>query len=254
MAGALDTIQDRQPPLLVLLGGAGDPGDGWRPVVRHLGGRFSAVPIERDTGPGFEAEAARLAGRIPDGAAGVLAHSGGAVVALEAALLTGAACPLVLYEPPVLAGHPPYRQDGLTALVRAGIAAGRPDEAVTAFLRAAAGLAGPELRALRASPGWDRMRASAPTLLRGLEASRGYRFREGRFRALRAPVLLLAGTRTTPLHRASVEALRRALPDATVRELPGQGHGVLATAPAAVAEAIRPFLAGRGAGAPGVEG
>jgi pimeloyl-ACP methyl ester carboxylesterase len=237
-----DTIQDRQP--LLLLGGAGDPGGGWRRVVRHLGGRFSAVPVERAMGLGFEAEAARLAGRLPTAAAAVLAHSGGAVVALEAALLAEAACPLVLYEPPVLAGHAPYRQDGLPALVRAGIVAGRPDEAVAAFLRAA-GLAEPELRALRASPGWDRLRASAPTFLRALDASQAYRFRAGRFRALRAPVLLLAGTRTAPLHRASVEALRQALPDATVRELPGQGHGALVAAPAAVAEAIRPFLAER---------
>jgi len=227
---------------LVLLGGAGGSAAEWAAVTALLGGRFRPLPVERGLGLGFEAEAARLAAVLDgmDGPVALLGHSGGAVVALEAAVRTAAADRLVLYEPPVLAGHEPYRLDGLAERMRRAIGAGRPDRAAAAFLRGAAGMSERQAAALRPA-----LAGRATALLRGLEASHAYRFEPERFSRLDVPALLLVGSESLPHHRASIDALRRVLPRAEVVELAGQGHQALSAAPALVAGAIAPFLTGR---------
>lgn len=66
------------------------------------------------------------------------------------------------------------------------------------------------------------------------------------FRALRADVLVLGGSKSAPYLRDSLDALMRRLPNAKRVELPGVGHLAAENGgrPDLVAEALRAFLAG----------
>lgn len=238
-------MQDGQARELFLVGGVGSSSREWSGAVARLGPGFRGVPVERDPGAGMEVECGRLAGRPGGRPASVLGHSGGAIVALEAALRAGPAgrvAGLVLYEPPVLAGHDRYRQDALAGGMRSAIRRGDRAGAAEAFLRSAAGLSAGELEAVRGSPRWAGLAESAEQLLAALEASHRYRFRPERFRHLHLPALLLVGEASGPVHRDSVAALGATLPRARTVELPGQGHGALRAAPDLVADAIREFV------------
>ncbi len=67
-----------------------------------------------------------------------------------------------------------------------------------------------------------------------------------RLAALRAPVLLLSGERTPPIHDAVFRALSQALPQAECHKVPEAGHGVARDAPARFNALALDFLARQG--------
>jgi pimeloyl-ACP methyl ester carboxylesterase len=227
---------------LVLVHGAGTDGSVWRRVRPRLAERFT-VHVPARTGRGFAAEGRDLARFLAglDGPVRLLGHSGGALVALEAALAFPAVVSLVLYEPPVLAGAPPYRPDGLLATMRDLLAAGSDGDAVLAFHRHT-GMDDDRLARLPASDRWPRMVAGAAGLLSALESSVAYPPPTGRLAALRAPVLLVLGDRSPDMYAASVRHLRRWLPYTVKVTLHGQRHDAHVRAPDLFVDAVLPFL------------
>jgi len=100
----------------------------------------------------------------------VLAHSWGAVCALEAARLTRNIARLVLYEPNVIStrsGETPYRlADELDEL----IAHDRRDEALGRFYQEVLGMSAEVLEQQRATPAWASRVAAAHTIPREMRA------------------------------------------------------------------------------------
>ena len=99
------------------------------------------------------------------------------------------------------------------------------------------------LKAIRASKGWPRLCHLAPTWTRELEAMDEITSVKP-YRALRCPVLLLAGAMSPdhPYHD-STHAFAAVLPGARVEALPGQDHLGLRGAPQLVARLMVDFLA-----------
>ena len=61
---------------------------------------------------------------------------------------------------------------------------------------------------------------------------------------IRCPTLILRGEHSSILSRQTAEAMRCALPDAELREIPGTYHHLVLERPSQIAAAIRDFLAG----------
>ena len=70
-----------------------------------------------------------------------------------------------------------------------------------------------------------------------------FRFDTARLAELRIPALLLLGGASPPAMRMGTEAIAKALPIATIVEMPGQEHVAMVSAPEVVAAAVKPFLA-----------
>jgi pimeloyl-ACP methyl ester carboxylesterase len=243
------------PPLVVVHGTTADH-TRWRPVLPRLAGSSTVHAVDRRGRGGsgdqagyaiereFEDIAAvvRAVGRA--GPVDLLGHSYGALCALGAARLAGAAIRrLVLYEPPAAtAGR--ELNPGIVAKLEAMVATGRPEEALELFFRDEVGMPEPELRRLRGLPVWPARVAAAHTLARELRAVSGFRPGPDWFATVTAPTLLLLGG-ASPAWAADVTGqLHRALPRARVAELPGQRHVAMDTAPELFAGAVVQFLTG----------
>ncbi|XVU24451.1 alpha/beta fold hydrolase [Actinoplanes sp. CA-054009] len=242
--------EGRGRPILVLHGGMGDLGS-WAGVTDRLRDRFRTVRLHRrqyrldvprrvsiaDEVAEVRAAAAELDRPV------LVGHSSGAVVALEALVADpGLYSAAVLYEPPLVIDEPLSGGHGPRA--RAALAEGRPGTAFAIFLREVARMRSPMIgvarfamnrRAAEIGPlverQWDDNDA-IDALGRRLEAYGG----------IGVPVLLLAGGRS-PRHLIErLDALERALPNATRTTMRGQGHTAERTAPGRVAAAIAGFL------------
>jgi len=244
-------------PPLVLVHGTGEDHRRWRLVAARLGRRFAVYAVDRrgrgasgDAAPySLAAEAADIAAvvdhlaRATGGAVSVLAHSYGAICAVEAARLATGLAGLVLYEPPIpVPGSADF--SGLAARLRRLVADGQADRAVTDFLVLAAGLPPEQVFALRTGNGHRTAEraALASTLAREIEATQGYVLRPGAFAALAAPVLLLVGQRSPATMRAAVDMLAAALPRSRVTVLEGQSHCAMDTAPRAFLDTVLGFF------------
>jgi pimeloyl-ACP methyl ester carboxylesterase len=83
---------------------------------------------------------------------------------------------------------------------------------------------------------------NARTVPREQRALKGYGFVHERYGDLRTPTLLLVGAHSPPHERESAEGLVRALPDARIVELPGQGQLAMYTAPQLFVQEVARFL------------
>ena len=72
-----------------------------------------------------------------------------------------------------------------------------------------------------------------------------WKYVPGQFDGIAVPVLLLAGSESTPGVSAATVAAAAAIPDAIVRVLAGQGHLAHRTDPELVANLIRGFVGPR---------
>jgi pimeloyl-ACP methyl ester carboxylesterase len=172
----------------LLVHGSSSARQRWQPVVASLSqARTLWLMDRRGRGLSGDAAAYSLEAEVADVAAAaraanavsIVAHSYGAICALEAALRCPALQSLVLYEAPVPV--PPIVEDpqddanirGIESLV----AEQRNEEAMLSFQRDILRMDDAQVAALRAQPGWaERVVALAPTLPRDLRAARGYRF------------------------------------------------------------------------------
>ena len=174
----------------------------------------------------------------------VLGHSLGGRLALAASLRTTAIDRVVAYEGAPTPDEPHDRGEAaLLARLRADLDRGDSAAVLARFLTEAAGLPAAELEAFRASPLWPVRVATAPLIVRELDAA--LHDPAIGFEALArvtVPVLQLTGTVSPRGFRAGAEALDSRLADGTLAAVEGAGHAAHhAHAPALVA-AVTPFL------------
>lgn len=239
------------PTDLVLLSGGPSTRTRWAKVAAQLDGAFSCWLMDRrgkgdsgDTAPySFEREYDDIAAAAAsfDHPVVIGGHSSGALCVLGAAQRRVPAAALVLYEPPwpLNGDHTPLETvEKIEALIAEGDRAAALETAFRDLVR----MPPPAIEAVRGTPAWMENCSLVHTWPREMrEVARAGAWDTARLAAIEVPVLLLDGTLSPPHHRQSTAAVAAALPDATVTELPGQGHGALDTAPDLVAAAILAF-------------
>lgn len=240
-------------PLLLIHGTATDQ-KRWAPVLTALTVRWEVHAMDRrGRGASGDFPSYTLAREFEDVVAvidgigapvAVIAHSCGAICALEAALLTGRIARLALYEPPMATGAAAAdldRDRAIQTLIEAGDDVG----ALVAFYRDATRMPLRELAALQASPGWTDLVSLVRSIPREMRAAGAYPFVADRFAALNTPALLLLGGDSPALFSGAIALLARTLPDARTVTLPGQQHQAINLAPAMFLEPVLAFLQSR---------
>ncbi len=169
----------------------------------------------------------------------VLAHSYGALIALEAALLDLPIERLVLYEPSV-DDDPDF--SGVVERVGALVEEGETERAAETLLVERSGVPPEAIAAVRELALW-------PIVLRGVQVFPregrtviGYTFESERFAGLTVPTLVLLGGESPDWRQEAMHALHTALPNSELRILDGQGHLAAHTAPELLAGEIISFL------------
>ncbi|MEV0144878.1 MULTISPECIES: alpha/beta hydrolase [unclassified Nonomuraea] len=240
-------------PAVVFIGGATqyrgiDPSTGQ--VARRLGAEgFTAIDYDRrgrgrsgDTAPwALEREVEDVAALIKaaGGTATLYSSSSGATVALAAATAGVGVTALALYEPPLFAGAD--HAEHLDTL-RSLLATGKNDEAMRYNLTAVIGVPAEAVDGMAQSPGWADMVAVAPTLAYDLAAVHDVNVDPdwaGRWSSITVPTIVYSGDQTFPGMPEAADAVAAALPHATRRILPGQGHG---PTPDAIVPVLLDFL------------
>lgn len=238
------------PPLVLVHGGFSDHRTNWELVKPLLEKEFTVYAVAR-RGRG-ETDATQGHGLVDEGmdVASVirsigepvflLGHSYGGQTALAAAArVQDRVRKLVLYEPP----SPHALNTEILARLEELADAGRWEDFAVTFFRDGLLVPVEELDQLRATEIWPPIVADAPATLGDLRALRGYDFDPARFRELRFPVLLQAGSES-PRHLYVTDALAAFLPDVRIEDLPGQAHEGMTTAPEMYAESVARFLLG----------
>ena len=170
----------------------------------------------------------------------LLGHSGGALCALGAVLLTDRLRSLTLYEPP----PPGPRVDVELASLRKMIHGAEPVDIVLEFLRTGPRVPEEDIKRLMESPIWQHTVSLAPSLASELDAAAGYEFDASRYSALDIPLLLLLGSDSPALLREVSDALADVVPNVRMTELEGQQHAANFDAPELFAAEVTSFLEG----------
>ncbi|MCI0890882.1 MAG: alpha/beta hydrolase, partial [Chloroflexi bacterium] len=168
----------------------------------------------------------------------LLGHSGGALCALGAVLLTDRLRSLILYEPP----PPGPRVDIELKSLREMIHGAEPEEIVLEFLRTGPRVPEEDIKRLRESPIWPHTVSLAPSLASELDAAAGYELDVSQYSTLDIPLLLLLGSDSPALLREVSDALVEVVPDVRMRVLEGQQHAANFDAPELFAEEVVRFL------------
>ncbi|HEY2221695.1 alpha/beta hydrolase [Actinomycetospora sp.] len=174
------------------------------------------------------------------GSSHLYGHSSGAVLAALAVAAGRPVRSLALYEPPwsVTARHD---GDAGFARIRELVVADLPGDAAATFLR---GTGAPDevVDTMRAGPGWSHMEALAPTLPYDLALVGEHGTPTELLRRLSVPTLVLAGERSAPWARATVDLVTQVIPGARAQTFGGQNHQV---EPAVLAPVLREFFTTR---------
>jgi pimeloyl-ACP methyl ester carboxylesterase len=239
------------PPLVLVHGGFSDHETNWQEARSFLAERFTIHAIARrgrgessaTTGHTVDDEAADVAAVVRHLGRPVflLGHSYGAVCALKAAALYPAGVSkLVLYEPP-----PPTLLDSGRLAKLEGYAERKDwDGMVEAFMREVVQVPQKEVDEIRATPFWGVWTVDAAATLGDLRGYHGHQFEPARYQSLSMPVLLLVGTES-PREIYLTDPLAAVLPDVRIRELAGQAHEGMTTAPLQFVDIISEFLLAR---------
>jgi pimeloyl-ACP methyl ester carboxylesterase len=186
--------------------------------------------------PEREAEDLRAVIDAVGGAAVVLGHSSGAVLALFAAAEGVPTTHLFLSEPPLRFGQnepPGDLEDRLQALVDRG----RNEEAVLLFLRENVGMPEPAIQQLRASPAFAGLVPLAQTTVYDTQLVASVSTPTAAMLGVHVPTTLLRGDPTMPVLVTAVERLAAAMPGADLVVVPeSHDHGV---DPAGTAREVR---------------
>lgn len=166
------------------------------------------------------------------GSASLYGISSGAVLALEAAnKLPNKVKKVAMYEPPVITNDdtfPPLPADYAERQARL-VAEGRRGDAVALFMKVV-GVPEEYIEPMRQDPSWAGMENVAHTLpydgiiLRGI--SYGTPLEPNRWSSAAMPVAVIAGGASEPFFHEGAKTLADQLPNAQVRVLEGQSHGV----------------------------
>jgi len=240
------------PPLVLVHGTTADHSR-WDRIAPALEAHFTLLAMDRrgrggsgDAGAyGIEREAEDIVA-VVDAAgapADVLAHSFGAICALEASTLTTRIRRLVLYEPPIPTGAGEMYPPGFPDRLQQAIDRGRSEDALLSFFGEVVHVPERELDVMRAQPLWQTRIALAATIPRELKHAEEYVLDAARYLRMDAPTLVLLGGDSPPMFAGAAEAVNAALPDARTALLPGQRHVAMDTAPALFVDEVMRFLA-----------
>ena len=178
---------------------------------------------------------------VAGGQAAVFGSSGGAVIALQAAIRGLAITRLALWEPAyVVEGTRRPVPGDYAARLAELIASGRRSEAGEMFFADAVGVPQQFIDEMLASPFWPTIEAVAHTLVYDAQLMGDFAVPVQQLRALQIPTLVVDGA-TTPWLSTSADAVAAAIGRATRETLAGQQHNVQATA---LAPTIAAFLVG----------
>lgn len=248
---AVEKVTDGATTVLMVPGGPSGR-TRWADVAARLDGQYACWLMDRrgrgdsgDTEPyschrEYE-DLACVAAALGDDVV-VAAHSSGATCALGAALCGAPFAGLVLYEPPWPVDGPLATAEQISA-VESLVAAGDRDDALSMAFVDVVGVPAPVVAMLRRSPVWAEWASYVHLWPREMRETEKLSRDLSLLAAVDAPALVLCGGLTDGKLRQSTTAIAAALPNASVVELPGQGHGALGTAPDLVAAAISPFAA-----------
>jgi pimeloyl-ACP methyl ester carboxylesterase len=242
------------PPLVMVHGSAVDH-TCWGGVVDTLAEHFTLHMMDRrgrgksGDGPAYaierEFEDVVAVLQATPAPACVLAHSYGAICALEAARLTPRIARLALYEPPLpLPGQPPGIAADLVQRLFALAAKGERAALVEAFLREVLHMSEAEIARLGRSSCWPVRLEAAATLPREVAVASRYQFRAQAFAHLRVPTLFLCGSRSPTYLQAGTRMAAAAVPGSRLEVLAGHAHGAMSTGPKAFLAKVLPFLLG----------
>ena len=227
------------PPLLLVHGAAADHTT-WRASGPRLAQRRPVFAMDRrGRGASGDAEAPysiereyedvattaeAIASRTGRPAVDVAGHSYGGRAALGASLLTDSIRRVVVYEGAPVPSGVSYRSQELVDGVRAALARGDREGALSAFLRGIVGLSDAAMEAYRREAVWPARVAAAPTILREIEAEAGPAASIDALGRSTVPVLLLLGSISRSPFRIGTDALAERLQDARVEVIEGAAH------------------------------
>lgn len=233
-------IYGEGPPLVLVHGSFSDHETNWAMVRPLLSEQFTLCAVARrgrgktTSGPSLVDEAKDLAAFLASLAEPVylLGHSYGAQVALRA-VTEGPehVRKLVLYEAPWTGAT----SSELLARLRLRAADSNWNGLAEDFFSEVLGLAAGDIEELRAEGVWTFIVSDAEVSLHDIAALSSYRLEPSAFRDLQVPVLLQVGTES-PREVFVTDLLARNLPNAEIRELEGQAHEAMNTAPHLYAE------------------
>jgi len=182
-----------------------------------------SIPIEAD-------DIASVVAAIPQPVI-LLAHSFGALAAVDALDRLTAVSHAILYEPPLTAEGARPDSPAVLAKLDAFLAADNREEIVITFLRDQVRTPVNRLDALKASPAWPIILEIAPTLPRESRAVNTYRASPERLANCKIPTTIMLGSLSTGILRDGAYFLRDAIPGCRLVILEGQGHGAMTEAP-----------------------
>ena len=236
------------PNLVIVHGGTGDR-NRWKPLFPLFASHFTVCAMDR-RGHGASADSPdySLEKEVEDvvavansrpGPVFVLGHSYGAVCALEAAFLTDKISKLVLYEPPLQ----DLDHTAVATKMEKMIKAGDREQATVTFFQEIVMLSPSEIAAMKARPSWPALVASIESQLRQIRALAAYRFDPKRISTLRAPTLLLTGSKTQSAQlKLAIDGLMHSLPNRTLVVFEGQQHNAMDIIPQQFASVVTDFL------------
>jgi pimeloyl-ACP methyl ester carboxylesterase len=167
----------------------------------------------------------------------VLAHSYGALVALEALDdMKMGVVQLILYEPPITVaplGPDPLGPDRerIMLAMESALQANDREKIVTVFLRDQIGAPPERLAAFKSSPIWPVVLQIASTLPRESRAVNTPRDLAERLARCRIPTTMLLGSESPKNLRESSTFVSGAIPGSRLVMLEGQGHAAMMEAP-----------------------
>lgn len=224
----------------------------WSAVVPALGKKFTVHAMERrgrgasgDASPyAIAREAEDIAACVEDigGQVDVVAHSYGAVCALQATLLTKNIRRLVAYEPLIRTGPVERGPSPDLDLVQRLVDESNREGALRAFFKDVFRTPEQQIEKISAQPYWVERLSVIQTAPREVGASRNYRFESTLFSGMNVPTLLMLGGDSPAHFKAATDLLRDGLPRTETTVLPGQQHNAMAVAPDLFVAEIIKFL------------
>lgn len=239
-------------PALLLVHGTTADHSRWTPIVPQLEDAFAVYAMDRrgrggsDDDPQYELmreaeDVAAVVDAIGD-PVHVLGHSYGALCSLEAALLTENINRLILYEPPLSSGTPPYAPN-VPERMAVLIDDGEQEAALELFMREVVGMPESQLAGYRQLPVWPTRIQLAHTIPRELTAvEQQYQFDPNKFAAMQRPTLLLLGGDSPAMFKEAIARIDAALANGRIITLPNQQHIAMDTAPDLFIAEVKRFL------------
>ena len=183
------------------------------------------------------------------GRASLWGWSSGGAVALRAAARDIGVEKLVVYETPFKTDpDAKFPLDDYGARLEKIVAEGNPMRATKHFMRNGIGLPAPLVAVMPLMPGFKKFAANGVTLpfdyaALGDQNMHGRPLQAEEWATVTCPTLVVYGAKTYSVLKHASKVLADVLPNATLRELPGQSHNV---SPKAIVPVLAQFVAGPG--------